>query len=104
MANSLRTAKLTREQVFELINGERDYQESLGADRIEVTVPAEPYRRPSVAEELVMMNTYLQAAMAAWTNNPGDEAACDVIRKITGMGVRCMENHGASPRQPRKSA
>jgi hypothetical protein len=87
-------AKLTRAQVYALIDGERDYQDSLGPDRREpVEVPH------STGEYLVMLDTYLRKAKDAWTNTAGDRAALDQIRKIAGIAVHCMEDNGAPPRE-----
>ena len=85
--------KLTRQKVYEIIDGERAYQDSLGAERRE---PREFTH--TVGEFLTMLRVYARRADSAWTDNPGDTAALDVVRKIAGIAVRCMEEHGAPPR------
>ena len=80
--------KTARDDVYAVINGERDYQDSLGPDRSD-GVPR------SVGDYLTMLTTYLRKAQDAWTNNPGDGPALHEIRKIGGIAVHCMEDHGA---------
>lgn len=74
------------ESVFEIVKRERQYQDSLGSDRVDGHVH-------SVGEELLLMNTYLRKATDAWSNNPGDFEALMQIRKIAAIAVRSMENH-----------
>lgn len=82
---------MDRKQVFELIDGEREYQDSLGLDRTDG-------RQHSVGEYLVMLEVYLRRAFDDWTNNSGDSAALDEIRKVAGIAVHCMEDYGAPNR------
>ena len=84
---------MQRADVYKLIDGERDYQDSLGPDR---RLPSEvPH---SVGDYLVMLDTYLRKAKNAWTYCPGVTAALDQIRKIGAIAVHCMEDHEAPPR------
>ena len=83
---------MTREQVFELINGERDYQNKLGPERTDGS-------DKTVGDYLTMLRCYLRKAEDAWTDNAGCEPALDQIRKVAAIAVRCMEDHGAPPRQ-----
>jgi hypothetical protein len=84
---------MERSDVYKLIDGERDYQDSLGPDRRE---PRETSH--SVGAYVTMLSAYTHKAVLAWTENPGDRSALDVVRKIAGIAVRCMEEHGAPPR------
>jgi len=83
---------MPRAEVYAAIDGERDYQDGLGADR------TDGHRR-TVGDYLTMFQYYLDQAIAAWTTNPGDEQALDVIRKLAGIAVHCMEDHGAPKRE-----
>jgi hypothetical protein len=83
---------MKRKDVYALIDGERDYQDSLGADRSREA----PH---SVGAYLTLLRSYAAKADIAWTDNPGDTAALDVIRKIAAIAVRCMEDHDAPTRQ-----
>jgi hypothetical protein len=78
---------MNRADVYKLLDGERAYQESLW--------PA-PH---SVGDYLTMLRYYGRLADAAWTVNSGDQPALNVIRKITAIGVHCMEEHGAPQRE-----
>lgn len=80
-----------RSDVYWAIDGERDYQDS-------------KWRRPddkvmTVGEHLVLLEEYIQRARQAWTDNVGDAAALEVIRKVAAIAVRCMELHGAPRRE-----
>ena len=83
--------KITRKKVYKVIDGERDYQNYLGSDRMDGS-------DHSVGDYLTMMDTYFRRAKDAWTNNPGDVASLKEIRKVAAIAVRCMEEHGAYPR------
>lgn len=85
-------SQATQQEVFDALVEERVYQNSLSPERTDNHVR-------TVAEELVLMQTYLTRAFEAWTDNPGDTQALDVIRKIGGMAVRCMENNGVVRRK-----
>jgi hypothetical protein len=90
----IKGAVVSRDRVYRAINTERDYQDSLGPERVE-----NDERPHTVTDELTMIATYLRKAQDAYTNNPNVNGvaidALHVIRKIAGMCVRCMENHGA---------
>jgi hypothetical protein len=86
---------MIREDVYKLIDGERDYQDKLGPDRRDPTEV-----NHSVGDYLVMLSTYLRRAQDDWTNYPGVYEALDEIRKIGAIAVRCIEEHGAPLRQP----
>lgn len=84
---------MLRSKVYDLIDGERDYQDSLGPSRHVITG-----RPHDVGAYLTMLRVYAAKADAAWTDNAGDRAALDVVRKIAGIAVHCMEDHGAPAR------
>ncbi len=85
------TSKCSRQEVYAAIDGERDYQNFLSELRTDG-------RDKSVGEYITMMQYYQAQLVAAWTENPGDETALKVMRKMAGIAVRCMEEHGAPPR------
>lgn len=84
----------SRADVYAAIDSERAYQNSLGGDRRE---PREINH--SVGDYLTMLRFYVTKADQAWTDNPGTDAAMNVIRKIAGIAVRAMEEHGAPRRE-----
>ncbi len=85
---------MIRAEVYKLIDNERDYQDRLGPDRTELP----PTHPREVGESLTMMATYFRRAQDGWTEQAGNEAALDNIRKIAAIAVRCMEDHGAPER------
>lgn len=86
---------LTREQAFDLLRGERDYQNRLCADEWAHA------GFPPIAGELLMMRSYHTKALDTWTNTWGDhaeKATMDIFRKVGGLATRTMENHGGFSR------
>ena len=82
----------TRDEVYDAVNSERDYQDRLGSDRTDG-------RNRTVGDYITMLQHYQGALVDAWTLNPGDEQALEVMRKIAGIAVHCMEDHGAPHRR-----
>lgn len=74
-----------RQLVFNAIDGERDYQDRTWPNSNQL----------EVSGELALMQHYMNRALAVWAKNPGDGPALERIRKIAGIAVRCLENHGA---------
>jgi hypothetical protein len=85
---------MTREEVYTLIDGERDYQDRLPPSRTDGSAK-------SVGDYLTMLRYYLTQAEAKWTSSSGNLGALDNIRKIAGITVKCMEDHGAPERTGR---
>lgn len=83
--------KLTREEVYDIIDSERDYQDSLGDNRTD-------HSQKTVGDYTVMMTYYNTKLLEAWTNNAGTVEALNVMRKLAGIAVKCMEEHGSQPR------
>lgn len=55
----------------------------------------------SVGDELVLLRAYLRDAEDAFKTGFGDDhekPTMDVIRKLGGICIRAMQNHGAVPR------
>jgi len=81
----------TRKVVYEVIDSERDYQDKKWGIH-----PA------STGSYLVFMQDYLTEAMHQFTRQSGEIAgwqALDTIRKVTALGVACMEQNGAYYRE-----
>jgi len=88
---------MKREDVYELIDGERDYQEKKWNQHS--TKTAGDHARPE--EWLVYMQDYLTEAihLATRTAEPkSSRLVMDNIRKITAMGVSAMEQIETKPR------
>lgn len=88
----------TRQEVYTVIDGERNYQDNLGCDRTELCELPPEQRIRGVAEYAVMMDVYLQRAKNAWTNSAGAIGALHEIRKVAALAVACMEDNGALSR------
>lgn len=84
---------LSQKRVFQIIDTERQYQDQLGRDR------TDSHQR-SVSGYTIMFQHYLHKAHEQWTTHPGSEYAVDVIRKLAGIAVHAMEEHGIILRTP----
>jgi hypothetical protein len=86
---------LFRTDVYHLIDGERDYQDSkdLGP------TGRNDGRQKSVGDYLTVIREYVSRADTAYTVNEGDGPALEVVRKIAAVCVQCMEVHGCKPRE-----
>ena len=81
----------SRFDVFCVLDGERKYQDSLCG------------RPLLIGEEILLIQEYAKRARREWTEDfcDGDAVegeALNMIRKITAIGLRCMEHHGAPER------
>lgn len=91
--------KATRAQVFSAIDSERDYQEKKwGPNRDE---------HNSIADFILFMEHHLANARTAATTLDGRDPKSvpimlDYVRKVTALGVSCMETHGAPQREGHK--
>ena len=87
-----------REKVYKIIDSERDYQKKRwGGDQ-----------ETQINSFILYMEHHLQRAREVAStqtngnNNPGatGESSLDCIRKVTALGVACMEANGAPKRAP----
>jgi hypothetical protein len=76
-----------RNTVYVAIDGERAYQDTLGPDRTDG-------EKRTVGDYITMLSRYVRLAQDAWTDNPGNTQALDIMRKVAGIAVHCMEDHG----------
>lgn len=56
--------------------------------------------KPSFEAELLVLEELVQQLRTAWYTHEGNNEAAHVVRKIGGVAVRCMNNHGAFKRNP----
>ncbi len=86
----------SRQEVYQAIDqaidSEREYQNRLSANRTDG-------RKHTPGEFLTMLRVYVNKADVAWTENAGDEATLEIMRKIAGIAVNCMETWGAPKRK-----
>ncbi len=85
---------MKRRKVYELIDGERKYQDALqvGPDG---RTDGEP---KSVGDYLTLIRCLSARADEAYYGKPGNEPSLDQVRKIAAVAIQCMEVHGAPPR------
>lgn len=83
---------MQQQEVFQVLREERDYQNSLNPNWCHGGAP-------SIAEEILMMQTYLNRAQTSYTSKYGDKTAgLYELRCVAAMAVRCFENHGCPRR------
>jgi hypothetical protein len=82
--------EMSREDVYKLIDDERDYQDLR-------------WNRETTSSEqwIVYMEDYLAEAkhiLSRQATQVADPQAMEIIRKVTAMGVCAMEQHATRPR------
>lgn len=87
---------MQRSQVYELIDGERDYQDLHWGDSLSSNRPGNGER--TIDEWALYIYGYAHKLMvaAATITDPNEKLA--IVRKVAALGVICMEQHGAPPR------
>ena len=93
-------SKVKRTEVYAAIDSERDYQMQTWPTSLDPGED-EPKDNPhTVGEDILLMEEYIERARKAWTEvyDSSDMEALHMIRKVAGIAVRCMENHGAPKR------
>lgn len=91
---------MERSEVYALIDGERAYQAKVEADPTRCTARECPH---SKGEYLVMLKVYVDRALEKWVSvDDDDPEITGIVRKIAGIAVHCMEDHGAPPRVSRR--
>lgn len=91
------TYKASREEVYAVIDGERNYQEARKA--AEGSTSFNGQHTPE--EFLIYMNSYLGEANEAAARVWGADCKpriLDILRKVTALGVACMEENGVVAR------
>lgn len=83
---------MKRSEVYELIDAERDYQ-----DNFRPMLGAKSDSDHSVADWVLFLEHLLSEAKYE-IYQMDDAAALQYIRKLTAVGVACMENNDTDPR------
>ena len=84
-----------RSLVYEALDGERDYQD-------EKWGPTPSHGIHTATEFLVFMRDYIEEALHIESRESlvtADPKALDIIRKVTALGVACMEQNGVQLRK-----
>ncbi len=84
-----------RMAAFDAINSERNYQIA-GAGNAK-RHPGQPEMTPG--EIILCMEKCLADARTIWYHPNGGEKSLEYVRKVTALGVLCMELHGAPQRE-----
>jgi hypothetical protein len=84
---------MTREQVFELINREREYQsQSYVPDERISSGLTRRERDAEVSPGILMLEAYVRKATDAWVNTKGSNTpALQQVAKIAAIAVRILE-------------
>jgi len=83
----------TRQEVYEVIDAERDYQDRLPPERTDG-------KPKSVGEYLTLLRYGLSQADEKWATHAGHDHALHELRKVGAILVRCLEDHGVPERTP----
>lgn len=86
----------TRQEVYEVIDGERDYQDAMAGNAARETLET----NRELPSAILLMEGYMDKLRAAWAK-PSPEGrleALHIVRKVTALGVMAMEYHGAPAR------
>ena len=88
--------KLSRKEVYDLIDGERMYQ-----DREWPEGNGSGGSNPlTVGEFVLLMQSYLRQADEVWIREGKPNVkTSEFVRKVAGIAVNCMEQHGAPARK-----
>lgn len=78
----------TRQEVYAAIDSEREYQNTLARNDVKNQTPM---------EQAALIRFLLTELDRMWYQNPG-YPPMDIFRKIAGVAVRSMEEHGAPKR------
>lgn len=88
-------AKVSRKEVYAVIDSERDYQDA-GFGNAKRHENAPPHLLPG--EGILCIGKCLDDARNAWYAPNGGEACLPFIRKIAALSVQILENYGAPKR------
>jgi hypothetical protein len=84
-----------RREVYAAIDTERDYQDRRWPSPFILGVP----NPMSIGEFILLIEEYTEKARVEWaTEKKPEDRALHFIRKVAGIAVNCMEQHGAPKR------
>lgn len=89
----------TRSETYDAIDSERDFQDSF------VLPERQYFQTHTLGEFILMLNQYAAQAQEKWTHHKTGEdvpSSLHEVRKLAAIAVRCMEQHGAPFREPKK--
>lgn len=80
----------SRNVVYDIVDGERDYQDEQWSHSDKTMTPG---------EYLILFEEYVAKARGRWAKTHGDVPLMNEFRKLAGIAVRAMETHGSIPRE-----
>lgn len=87
--------RTSRCEVYAAVDSERDYQDRQWPQD---SMPGNP-NPLTIGEQILLAEEYLARARAEWAKEKKPELrALHIIRKVAGICVNCMEQHGAPRR------
>lgn len=101
---------MKRSEVYEMIDGERDFQDEMAAKydwgtRQTINGQSSGAINHEVGSFVLLLDEYVRRAKVAYADTTGyrlpnsDDPVLDVIRKIAAIAVACGEKHGLPPRK-----
>lgn len=92
--------KVKRNEVYKAIDSERAYQDGQWPQGEWDGTGQQPSNPLTIGEFLLLAEEYCQRARDAWSKEKKPEGnTLEIIRKIAGIVVNCMEQHGAPQRK-----
>lgn len=93
--------KTSRQEVYAAIDTERAYQDKQWPSAEWSGDNNVSPNALSIGEFILLMEEYASQARYSWTREKRPEMnALNIVRKIAGIAVNCMEQHGAPKRIP----
>ena len=91
---------MKREEVYKLIDGEREYQDRRWCAGDVIRMEGNEPNPLTVGEFVLLMEGILAEAKSTWIQEGKPNINTTVfVRKIAGVAVNCMEQHGAPTRE-----
>ncbi len=88
---------LTREQVFEVINTERAYQDSTyDPNQVLDSGSTRLQRDNDVTAHIVLLDAYVDKARKGWVGSGSNKIALQQIAKVAAIAIRALERSGGS--------
>lgn len=83
--------KLIRQDIYEVIDGERDYQDMKWGPQHDAG--------HEIASWILYMQHHLNKAAAIASTEAPESGALDCLRKVVALGIACFEVHGVPKRE-----
>lgn len=89
--NTTKLNNMTREEIYKIIDAERNYQDTKWGLQHDANHEVESY--------ILYMEDYLNEARHLLSHANGVEGGLDVLRKVVALGIACFESHGVPERK-----